>query len=88
MENPFLRKKDRCTKNTPVQASALVMSSHIFFPNCPINVLYCFVDVLCLALFLVFLGAWGFVAYMGIKDGDIEQVIYPTDSKVLCLEFL
>ena len=50
--------------------------------------MYCFLDVLCLALFLVFLGAWGFVAYMGIKDGDIEQVIYPTDSKVLCLEFL
>merc|ERR550519_283297 len=38
-------------------------------------------DVLCLILFLVFLGAWGFVAYMGFKDGNIQQVIYRTDSQ-------
>jgi hypothetical protein len=38
--------------------------------------------VLCLVLFLVFLGGWGFVAYLGIQGGDIIRVIYPTDSQV------
>lgn len=38
-------------------------------------------DVACLLLFVVFLGAWGFVAFMGFKEGNIEQVIYPTDSQ-------
>ncbi len=31
-------------------------------------------DVLCLALFLVMLGGWGFVAYIGFSQGDIEKV--------------
>lgn len=38
-------------------------------------------DIVCLLLFIVFLCAWGFVAYMGFKDGNIQQVIYPTDSQ-------
>ena len=31
-------------------------------------------DIICLALFLVFLGAWVFVAFMAVKDGDISKV--------------
>eukprot|EP00092_Neocalanus_flemingeri_P022536 GFUD01024438.1.p1 GENE.GFUD01024438.1~~GFUD01024438.1.p1 ORF type:complete len:770 (+),score=149.75 GFUD01024438.1:193-2502(+) len=38
-------------------------------------------DVLCLILFLVFLGGWGAVAFLGIQGGDISKVIYPTDSQ-------
>ena len=37
-------------------------------------------DIVCLLLFLAFLGGWGFVAYYGISYGDINKVIYPTDS--------
>merc|ERR1712013_352591 len=38
-------------------------------------------DVICLLLFLVFLGGWGAVAFLGIRGGDISKVIYPTDSQ-------
>mgnify|MGYP001184644322 FL=1 len=38
-------------------------------------------DILCLLLFLAFLGGWGFVAYFGISNGDINKVLYPTDSQ-------
>lgn len=31
-------------------------------------------DIICLLLFLVFLGGWGFVAYIGFTQGDIEKV--------------
>ncbi len=31
-------------------------------------------DVLCLLLFLAFLGGWGFVAYLAISQGDIDKV--------------
>jgi hypothetical protein len=31
-------------------------------------------DVLCFLLFLVFLGGWGVVAYIGISQGDIDKV--------------
>ena len=37
-------------------------------------------DILCLLLFLAFLGGWGFVAYFGISKGEIDKVLYPTDS--------
>lgn len=37
-------------------------------------------DIICLVLFLVFLGAWGFVAFVGMSEGDINKVLYPTDS--------
>ena len=39
-------------------------------------------DVLCLVLFLVFLGGWGVVAYLGFQGGDIIRVLYPTNSQV------
>lgn len=38
-------------------------------------------DVLCILLFFAFLGGWGVVAYFGFIDGDINKVIYPTNSK-------
>jgi len=38
-------------------------------------------DVICFLLFLVFLGGWGAVAFLGIRGGDISKVIYPTDSQ-------
>ena len=31
-------------------------------------------DVICLVLFLVFLGGWAFVAYIGFSTGDIDKV--------------
>jgi hypothetical protein len=31
-------------------------------------------DIFCLLLFLVFLAAWAFVAFMAFKDGDISKV--------------
>ena len=31
-------------------------------------------DILCLGLFLAFLGGWGFVAYFGMSKGDITKV--------------
>ena len=37
-------------------------------------------DILCLLLFLAFLGGWGFVAFFGIQNGDIGKVLKPTDS--------
>ena len=39
-------------------------------------------DVICLLLFFVFLGGWGVVAFFGIQGGDIDKVIYPTNSQV------
>jgi len=38
-------------------------------------------DIICLLLFLVALGAWGFVAYLAFSNGDINKLIYPTDSQ-------
>ena len=40
----------------------------------PINKRSC-TDVLCLLLFLAFLGGWAFVAAFGIMNGDISKVI-------------
>jgi len=37
-------------------------------------------DLICLLLFLAFLGGWVFVAVLGFRGGDINMVIYPTDS--------
>ena len=31
-------------------------------------------DVVCLLLFLAFLGGWGFVAYVGVTTGNINKV--------------
>lgn len=31
-------------------------------------------DVICLLLFLVFLGGWGFVAFIGFRQGNIDKV--------------
>ena len=39
-------------------------------------------DVICLLLFIAFLGGWGVVAFFGIQGGDIDKVIYPTNSQV------
>ena len=38
-------------------------------------------DVICLLLFIAFLGAWGAVAFFGIQGGDIDKVLYPTNSQ-------
>ena len=45
-------------------------------------------DIICLLLFLVFLAAWGFVAFMAFKDGDISKVSlrpcdYPSFTNIL-----
>jgi len=37
-------------------------------------------DVLCLGLFLLLFVAWGFVAFQGISKGDINKLLYPTNS--------
>ncbi len=31
-------------------------------------------DVICLLIFIAFLGGWGFVAFMGMTTGDINKV--------------
>jgi hypothetical protein len=41
-------------------------------------------DVICLVLFLVFLGGWGFVAFVGFSNGDINKV----KSVLFCCCFL
>ena len=38
-------------------------------------------DVLCLALFLVFIGGWVGVAILGFLNGRPEQLIYPSNSR-------
>ena len=38
-------------------------------------------DILCLLLFWAFIGGWIFVAYLAFTQGDIDKVLYPTDSK-------
>jgi len=37
-------------------------------------------DPLCFLLLLVFLGGWMVIAYFGVTEGDLEKVIYPTDT--------
>jgi len=37
-------------------------------------------DVICLLLFIAFLGCWIFVAYLTMRTGDIRKVLFPTDS--------
>merc|ERR1712098_798265 len=37
-------------------------------------------DPLCFLLLLVFLGGWVVIAYFGVTEGDLEKVIYPTDT--------
>ncbi|XP_065576123.1 choline transporter-like protein 2 isoform X1 [Artemia franciscana] len=37
-------------------------------------------DIICLLLFLFFLGGWGIVGYFAFTTGHPEQLIYPTDS--------
>lgn len=41
--------------------------------NGPLKKHHC-TDIICLVLFLVFLVAWGFVAFIAFKDGDISKV--------------
>ncbi|XP_048004473.1 uncharacterized protein LOC125240570 isoform X5 [Leguminivora glycinivorella] len=38
-------------------------------------------DVVWLIVFLLFLGAWGYVGYYGIKHGNVEQLLAPMDMK-------
>ena len=33
-------------------------------------------DVLCLILFIAFLGGWAFVAFVAVSEGDINKVTY------------
>ncbi|XP_073818693.1 choline transporter-like 2 [Musca autumnalis] len=37
-------------------------------------------DVPCLLVFLVFLGAWAFVAQYAYRNGDLNKLVVPTDS--------
>lgn len=37
-------------------------------------------DLPCLLLFIVFLGAWGFVAHYAIQHGDLNRLLVPIDS--------
>jgi len=55
---------------------------YVFEPDFsgPINKRSC-TDVICLLLFLAFLGGWAFIAAFGIMNGDISKVLYPTDSR-------
>ena len=39
-------------------------------------------DVLCLLVFVAFLAGWAAVAFLSVRGGDINKVIYPTDSDV------
>lgn len=39
-------------------------------------------DVLCLLLFLVFLGGWGFVGYFAYDKGDIDKVRHRDQDNV------
>jgi len=47
--------------------------------NNPISKRSC-TDIPCFLLLLVFLGGWGVIAYYGAYYGDIEKVLYPTDT--------
>ena len=38
-------------------------------------------DVLCLALFLVFLGGWVAIGVLGFMEGDPDQLVYPSNSR-------
>ena len=38
-------------------------------------------DVLCLALFLVFLGGWVAIGVLGFMKGDPDQLVYPSNSR-------
>ncbi|XP_028176607.1 CTL-like protein 2 isoform X1 [Ostrinia furnacalis] len=38
-------------------------------------------DIFWLILFLLFLGVWGFVGYYGIKNGDVQKLLAPIDTK-------
>ncbi|XP_063547210.1 choline transporter-like 2 isoform X4 [Cydia strobilella] len=38
-------------------------------------------DVVWLIAFILFLGAWGYVGYYGIKHGNVEQLLAPMDMK-------
>ncbi|XP_059489067.1 choline transporter-like 2 isoform X2 [Neocloeon triangulifer] len=40
-------------------------------------------DILCLFLFLAFIGGWIFVATYAYRHGDPQKLIYPTDSRGL-----
>ena len=44
-------------------------------------------DVMCLILFIAFIGSWSFVAVLAFKAGDITTVLYPSDSMVNCSTF-
>ena len=44
-------------------------------------------DVVCLVLFIAFIGSWSFVAVLAFKAGDITTVLYPSDSMVNCSTF-
>ena len=49
-------------------------------------------DVICLLLFLVLLGAWGFVAFLAFSEGDINKVRYILNflmisTYVVCYQF-
>ncbi|RVE43260.1 hypothetical protein evm_012090 [Chilo suppressalis] len=38
-------------------------------------------DIIWLLLFILFLGAWGFVGYYSMKNGDVRKLLAPIDSK-------
>lgn len=38
-------------------------------------------DVFCLLTFVVFLCCWGFISHYAFKNGDLDRLLYPTDSQ-------
>jgi len=40
-------------------------------------------DVICLLLFIAFLGCWGFVGYFAYQHGELDRILVPSDSNGL-----
>ncbi|XP_073941370.1 choline transporter-like 2 isoform X2 [Choristoneura fumiferana] len=38
-------------------------------------------DIIWLIIFIVFLGVWGYVGFYGIKNGNVEKLLAPLDSR-------
>jgi len=74
---------DISADNIPSTTTSAYGSSYKYktSPHSPLNRSRSCTDAICLFLFLAFLGSWVFVAYLGMKTGDIRKVLFPTDSQ-------
>lgn len=52
------------------------------FAECPIVKKRKCTDVICLVVFILFIGVWSLVAIAAFKSGNIKAALYPTDSVV------